>query len=98
MSKDIQKASLRRLKSIIRHGRVMGWQTERLELAYQEQLAALVRRIYNQPKSGWLFNKSAWWIGVHYSPYNRRFCINLVPCVTFWFTLRCGKAPTRSKM
>jgi hypothetical protein len=33
------------------------------------------------------------WIGVHYSPYNRRFCINLVPCVTLWVCLPGGVAP-----
>lgn len=97
MNKDIQKASLRRLKSIIQHGKAMGWQTDRLEQAYQQRLAELARRIYGN-KWGVLFNTSALWIGVHYSPYNRRYCVNLLPCATIWFTTKCGKAPKRSKM
>lgn len=50
-----------------------------------------------QPRFGILFNKGAIWLGGHYSPFNRRWCINLVPCVTIWFTLRDGKAPQRAK-
>jgi len=47
---------------------------------------------------GVLINKSAWWIGAHYSPFNRRWCINALPCVTFWFVLPGGKAPHRSQL
>ncbi len=95
--RDTLKLSIRRLNSIIKHGKAMGWDTERLEIAYRENLRQLAKRIYGN-RYGWLFNKSAFWLGVHYSPYNRRYCINLVPCITFWFTLKCGKAPKRSKM
>lgn len=58
-----------------------------------------VRRVAkSEPTFGILFNKGAIWIGGHYSPFNRRWCINLVPCITIWFTLRGGKAPQRAKM
>ena len=42
---------------------------------------------------GLLFNEHAWWVGVHYSAYTRRFCINLLPCITVWVALPGGKTP-----
>jgi hypothetical protein len=47
---------------------------------------------------GILFNTGAWWIGVHYSPYNKRYCINVLPCITIWISLPDGNVPARSKM
>jgi len=44
---------------------------------------------------GVLFNPGAVWIGAHYSPFNRRWCVNLVPCVTVWLALPGGKRPLR---
>lgn len=44
-------------------------------------------------KVGILFQPKAWWIGVHYSDYTRRFCINLVPCLTVWICLEGGQLP-----
>lgn len=43
--------------------------------------------------AGLLFNPHAWWLGIHYSPYNKRHCINLVPCLTVWVRLPRGKEP-----
>ena len=34
------------------------------------------------------------WLGAHYSKYNRRLCINLIPCMTIWICLEGGKIPT----
>lgn len=42
---------------------------------------------------GVLFRLSSVWIGVHYSPYNKRYCINLIPCVTLWITKPGGIRP-----
>lgn len=42
---------------------------------------------------GVLVRKESAWIGVHYSPYNKRWCINLVPFVTVWITKPGGNAP-----
>lgn len=47
---------------------------------------------------GVLFNKHALWVGLHYSPYNKRWCLNLLPCLTVWFTKAGGTVPTRSKL
>ena len=42
---------------------------------------------------GVLFRWGSLWVGGHWSPRNRRVCINLVPCVTFWFIRKGGIAP-----
>jgi hypothetical protein len=44
-------------------------------------------------KAGLLFRWTSLWVGVHYSAYNKRFCINLVPCITVWITLEGGVTP-----
>lgn len=44
-------------------------------------------------KYGLLLRWQSLWMGVHYSPYNKRFCINLIPCVTVWVTLKGGTTP-----
>lgn len=44
-------------------------------------------------KAGILFRPGSLWIGAHWSPIHRRWCINLFPCVTFWFTLAGGDTP-----
>ena len=43
--------------------------------------------------AGVLWNPNALWVGSHYSPYNKRHCINLVPCLTVWVRLSGGKEP-----
>lgn len=47
-------------------------------------------------KAGFLFNPGACWIGAHWSPANRRWCINLLPCLTVWVALQGGKEPERA--
>lgn len=44
-------------------------------------------------KIGILARWGSFWIGAHWSPYTRRVCINLVPCITVWVALKGGKAP-----
>lgn len=44
-------------------------------------------------KAGLLFRWGSLWIGAHWSPAHRRWCINLVPCVTLWITLAGGHVP-----
>lgn len=45
---------------------------------------------------GILFQRGGMWIGAHYSTYNRRWCINIIPCVTWWICMEGGKAPDRA--
>lgn len=42
---------------------------------------------------GVLFNPCAFWIGAHYSIYNRRLCINLLPMLTIWIVFKGGIIP-----
>lgn len=42
---------------------------------------------------GVLFNPAALWLGVHYSHYHQRVCINLLPCLTVWVCGPRGELP-----
>lgn len=42
---------------------------------------------------GITFNKHSTWVGAHYSAYNKRLCVNLIPCCTVWFTQPGGRMP-----
>lgn len=44
---------------------------------------------------GFLLQKGGWWIGVHYSPHNQRWCINVLPCVTVWVCKQNGRTPSQ---
>lgn len=44
-------------------------------------------------KVGILFRWGSAWVDAHWSSYNQRLCINLVPFVTVWVCLKGGKAP-----
>lgn len=44
-------------------------------------------------KWGVLCRWQSCWVGAHYSPYNRRWCINLVPFVTVWVCAKGGVVP-----
>ena len=46
---------------------------------------------------GCLFQRGGLWIGIHYSPFNKRYCVNLIPCFTIWFTMEGGKTPMQCK-
>lgn len=52
---------------------------------------------HRNKRDGWacglLYNEHALWIGVHYSAYNRRYCINVLPFLTFWYSRAGGKEP-----
>lgn len=39
---------------------------------------------------GILFRKESFWIGLHYSKACKRFCLNLIPCITIWFIKKDG--------
>jgi hypothetical protein len=44
-------------------------------------------------KIGILLRWGSAWIGAHWSPYNRRVCINPLPFVTVWIALPGGNPP-----
>lgn len=46
---------------------------------------------------GALFNPRALWVGAHYSNYNKRLCINLLPMLTIWIVFKGGVVPKRCR-
>ena len=40
-----------------------------------------------------LFQPGALWIGAHYSDEKRRWCVNIIPCVTICFVKPGGQSP-----
>lgn len=46
-------------------------------------------------KWGILYRLNSIWIGVHYSPHNKRYCINLLPFVTIWIIKPGGRTPIK---
>lgn len=44
-------------------------------------------------KFGILFRPQSFWIGCHWSPKNKRFCLNILPFITFWLVSEGGIEP-----
>lgn len=69
-------------------------------LAFVERIAIFIYIAYlsdlTRPKAGILFRWGSFWIGAHWSPYNQRLCINLIPCVTLWIALPGGNVPNNT--
>jgi hypothetical protein len=49
--------------------------------------------MFSKIKLGILVRAGSAWVGVHWSPYNHRLCINPVPCVTLWIVFPGGNVP-----
>lgn len=49
-------------------------------------------------KAGIIFQKGALWIGMHYSPAEKRYCINIIPCLTIWIATSEGRGPKAPSM
>ncbi|MBD9362937.1 hypothetical protein EBB_21030 [Methylomonas sp. EbB] len=49
----------------------------------------------NTWRYGWLIRPGSIWIGAHWSPANKRMCINLLPCLTLWVVMPGGFAPCK---
>lgn len=41
-------------------------------------------------KFGFLFRLQSAWVGLHYSKECKRYCLNIIPCCTFWWTEKGG--------
>jgi len=52
-----------------------------------------VKEKVTQTTTGWLVRKESLWIGAHYSSAERRWCINFVPCITFFIVFPGGNLP-----
>ena len=44
-------------------------------------------------KWGVIFRGGSFWIGAHWSAFNKRLCVNFIPCVTVWITAENGIKP-----
>lgn len=44
-------------------------------------------------KCGLIFRLASFWVGVHYSAKTQRYCVNPLPCVTFWIAKPGGEIP-----
>ena len=67
----------------------------------KHEFAKYLKQIFDErreKKIGILFRKESFWIGLHYSKANQRFCLNIIPCVTIWWTKKGGVQPDISKM
>lgn len=64
---------------------------------WREKLRRIVSLVrverVTKPTIKLLFQPGALWIGAHYSKDNRRWCINLLPCVTICYTKVGGISP-----
>lgn len=49
-------------------------------------------------KWGILFRWRSLWIGAHWSPYNRRLCVNAVPMITLWIVWPGGISPAQERL
>ena len=47
---------------------------------------------------GILFRPQSFWIGIHYSIACKRYCLNILPCITIWWCSETGLPVDRSKM
>jgi hypothetical protein len=46
-------------------------------------------------KIGIIFRWGSLWVGAHWASYNKRLCVNLLPCCTVWMIWEGGKEPTK---
>lgn len=49
-------------------------------------------------KAGIIVRYWSVWIGFHYSVFNKRLCLNIIPCLTIWITLKGGVPPIIKKL
>ena len=47
---------------------------------------------------GIIFRFWSFWIGIHISKFQKRICINLLPCITIWITWKGGTKPIYKRL
>jgi hypothetical protein len=77
----------RKLRQKLEFGFAYGMCTRRMQ-----ELLIDAQRI-TKPKLGIRFSWKSAWCGVHYSPFNKRVCINFVPFVTVYYVYKGGLLP-----
>lgn len=61
-------------------------------ISYAMFLHLIIYLDYNI-KWGIIVRRESFWIGCHYSNYNKRYCLNIIPCFTIWWIKIGGKIP-----
>jgi hypothetical protein len=46
-------------------------------------------------KWGFILRHKSFWIGLHYSDYNNRYCLNIIPGIIIWWIGKYGKVPNK---
>lgn len=46
-------------------------------------------------KIGIIIRVHSFWIGLHYSEFNKRYCLNILPCCTIWWIKKNGNIPNK---
>lgn len=67
----------------------------------KQDFAKYLKQIFDErraKKRGILIRKESFWIGLHYSIFNKRYCLNILPCVTIWWVKKGGNEPDKTKM
>lgn len=44
---------------------------------------------------GFILRWKSFWLGLHYSDYNDKYCLNIIPGFTIWWIGEEGKAPQK---
>lgn len=73
------------MKRLLRYRKTVGW----ARCTYAEVAVSIT---YHH-QVGLLFNPKALWIGAHYGEHHKRWCINILPCLTVWWTKPGGYLP-----
>jgi len=53
----------------------------------------IISNLFNY-RTGILFRLASFWIGIHYSKSCKRWCLNLIPCVTLYINKPNGVLPS----
>lgn len=67
--------------------------TQKIEVDGRRWCEAVAGRKTVAHSVGLLVNWRAFWVGAHYSKTDKRLCLNLLPCVTLWWTKPDGRLP-----
>lgn len=73
--------------------RLIGLQQDFLGYSFGKPIETVQIKRVKSMRSGIIFRKGSAWMGAHWSPFNKRLCINLIPCVTIWVTFKGGITP-----
>ena len=69
-----------------------------LAIATTMTLISILLVCIEDKTAGILFRLQSFWIGLHYSKQCKRYCLNIIPCLTIWWISGDGLAVDKTKM